>query len=178
MKLLIWLWNPGTRYSQTRHNVGFLCLDFIAERYDFWAFKNEPKFQAEVSEWRLWSEKVILVKPQTFMNLSGDALSKICHFYKIETRDWCVIYDDKDMDFWKLRYRSTGSSGWQNGIKSIISHFWSDFSRLKIGIGNDPRYDTADWVLSKFSSDELSELDTDIFPEAYHRLIEFIENNE
>ncbi len=97
------------------------------------------------------------------MNLSGTSLQKICQFYKLETQDFVVIYDDKDMDFGKIRFRETGSAGGHNGVKDIIKYFWESWKRIKIGVGKDSRYDTADWVLSKFSEEELIDLENDVF---------------
>ncbi len=176
MKLIVWLWNPGDKYKYTRHNVGFLFVDYFAEKFSFSEYKSESKFDAHVCEWNIAWEKVLIAKPQTFMNLSWNAIHKICSYYKIQEHDWIVVYDDKDMDFWKLRLRDKWSSWWQNGIKSIINHFWEWFNRLKIGIWNDPRYETADWVLSKFQANELEDLEYDYFPVVEEKILEFIKD--
>lgn len=178
MKLIIWLWNPGEKYRFTRHNIGFLFVDYFAEKFSFSEYKNESKFDAFICEGNIAWEKVLLAKPQTFMNLSGNAIHKICSFYKIQESDWIVIYDDKDMDFWKLRLRDKWSSWGQNGIKSIMNHFWEGFNRLKIGIWNDSRYETADWVLSKFQWQELEDLEYDFFPLVEEKIVKFIQQSD
>jgi len=166
MKLIVWLGNPGNKYQDTRHNLGFIILDKFAKEEHFSEWKYESKFSADISSWIYNWEKTLLVKPQTFMNLSGESLQKICNFYKISFPDFLVIYDDKDMDFWKIRLRDTGSAGWHNGVKSIIQYFWTDWKRIKVWVGKTPeKYETSDWVLSNFSEEELIELDTTIYRE-------------
>lgn len=119
-------------------------------------------------------EKILLVKPQTFMNLSGTSLQKICQFYKLEASDFIVIYDDKDMDFGKIRVRETGSAGGHNGVKDIIKYFGESWKRIKIGVGKDSRYDTADWVLSKFREEELIDLENETFLKVQEELLKNI----
>lgn len=165
MKLIIGLWNPGEKYTLTRHNVWFLFLDYYRQNNNFWEFQFESKFNAQISTGSYDWEKCLLVKPQTFMNLSGESVQKISHYYKIEKQDWVVIYDDVSMDFSKIRFRDKWSAGGQNGIKSIISKFDQDFNRIKIWVGQDKRYDLSDWVLSKFKEEEQIDLDNEIFPE-------------
>ena len=169
MKLLCFLGNIGDKYENTRHNAGFLCADFFQKERGFSSWKEEKKFFGSIAEGILNGEKVLFLKPHTFMNLSGKSVQACMQFYKIERRDICIIYDDKDLPFGKIRYREKGSSGGQNGIKDIIRVLGSEkFDRIKIGIGNDKQAffkDTADFVLSKFSSDERVELDQEIFPE-------------
>lgn len=165
MKLIIWLGNPWDKYQLTRHNVWFLFLDYYMQNNNFWDFQLESKFKAEISTGTYDWEKCILVKPQTFMNLSGESVQKIAHYYKIDISDWIVVYDDVSMDFSKIRFREKWSAGWQNGIKDIISKFWQDFNRIKIWVWHDKRYDLSDWVLSKFTAEELIDLDNEIFPE-------------
>ncbi|MCD5382835.1 aminoacyl-tRNA hydrolase, partial [Candidatus Gracilibacteria bacterium] len=111
MKILVGLGNPGKKYENTRHNVGFSFLDFFAKKNNFGDFKDEKKFFGEISEGNIGGEKVILLKPQTFMNLSGKSVQAILNFYKIDFEDFFVIYDDKDLDFGKIRFREKGSSG-------------------------------------------------------------------
>lgn len=166
MKLIVWLGNPGKEYASTRHNVGFLFVDFLREQYGFESWKDS-KFKGMISEWTHNSEKIILLKPTTFMNLSGESVATLMNFYKINREDILVISDDIDMDFGRVRFRDKGSSGWQNGLKSIISHLGSDeFARIKIGIGRDDRYAVADWVLSKFTPTETKNLQEEVFVEA------------
>lgn len=163
MKLIVWLWNPWKQYEQTRHNVWFIFLDKFISENNFSEFKLETKFKWETSEGRFNWEKTILLKPQTYMNLSGESLKKIVDFYKIELENITVIYDDKDMDFWKTRFRNTGSAWWHNWIKSIISHFSKDFKRIKIWIWYDIKYDVSDWVLGKFDWADLADITWEIY---------------
>lgn len=161
MKLIFGLGNPGKKYEKTRHNVGFLFLDYLAEKFGFLVSKTESKFKAEISEGLFNGEKTLLIKPLTFMNLSGEAVQKIQNFYKVDKEDVVIVYDDKDMDFGKIRFREEGSSGGHNGIKSIISVLGKEFKRIKIGVANDdlPKYrDTADFVLGNFKKEEQGEL--------------------
>jgi len=161
MKLIFGLGNPGTKYEITRHNVGFLFLNYFAQKFDFPTSKTESKFKAEISEGNLNGEKVLLVRPLTYMNLSGESVQKIQSFYKVAKEDMIFVYDDKDMEFGKIRFREEGSSGGHNGVKSLISVLGKEFKRIKIGVANDdlPKYrDTADFVLAKFKKEELDEL--------------------
>lgn len=161
MKLIFGLGNPGKKYEKTRHNVGFLFLNYFAQKFSFPVSKTEKKFKAEISEGNVNGEKILLVKPITFMNLSGEAVQAIQNFYKVEKQDIVIIYDDKDMEFGKVRFREEGSSGGHNGIKSIISVLSQDFKRIKIGVANDEMSkfkDTADFVLSNFKKEEMDEL--------------------
>lgn len=172
MKLIIWLWNPGKKYTNTRHNVWFLFLDFLQEKLNIlWDFEEISKFKAEILETNIHWEKIFLVKPQTFMNLSGESVLKLLSFYKIEKKDIIVIFDDISLEPGKVRFRESGSAGWQNGVKSIIANIWEDFKRIKIGIGQDKRLDLADWVLSKFSEEEIEKLKKETFPEVYELLL-------
>jgi len=163
MKLIVGLWNPGKQYKTTRHNLGFIFVDKFAEENNFSEFKYESKLKADIATGMYASEKTLLVKPQTFMNLSWESIRKITDFYKLSTDDFVVVFDDKDMEFWKVRYRSSGSAWGHNGIKDIIRLFSADFPRIKVGIGSDKRYSTSDWVLSKFVEEELIDLDGEIY---------------
>ncbi len=163
MKLIVWLWNPWEKYKQTRHNLWFIFLDLFQKENNFSSWKYESKFTADISEGTLWWEKVMLVKPQTFMNLSWDSLRKICNFYKLSWEDFIVIYDDMSMDFWKIRLREKWSAGWHNGVKSIIAHFSDAWKRIKVWVWLDERYEISDWVLSKFSEEELIDLENEIY---------------
>ncbi len=171
MKLIVGLGNPGKEYGKTRHNLGFLFLDYFCKKQNFSEFSHESKFKGDISTWLIHWEKILLLKPQTFMNLSGESLKKCCDFYKIETKDICVIFDDISMDFWKIRSRETGSAGWHNGIKDIIRLFWETFKRIKFGIGYEKKYEVSDWVLSKFSEEEYIELEEKYFGELEKELL-------
>ena len=170
MKLIIWLWNPWDKYKLTRHNLGFLFLDYFTWKEKFSDFHFESKFKWEISTWIYKWEKTLLLKPQTFMNLSWESLRKIIDFYKIDTEDWIVLFDDMSMDFWKVRFRDTWSAGWHNGIKDIIRHFTGDFKRIKAGVWFNSHFEVSDWVLSKFTEEELIDLDNEVFPKIYEIL--------
>lgn len=160
MKVIIGLGNPGTEYENTRHNVGFMAIDKIAEKISNSNFKKE--FKGEVATGYIGSEKIFLLKPQTFMNLSGEAVSEIMNFYKLSTEDIIVIYDDMDTEVGSFRIRKKGSAGGHNGIKSIIQHLKrEDFPRIRIGIGRPSEHFTVvKYVLSNFTSEEKTALDT------------------
>lgn len=163
MKIIVWLWNPWEKYEKTRHNIWFMFLDYFVDKNNFEWFKYESKFKWEISSWSYKDEKIVLLKPLTFMNLSWESLRKIYDFYKIEKRDFIVIYDDISLDFWKIRFRKKWSAWWHNWIKDIIRYFGEDFKRIKIWVWLDKRYEVSDYVLSKFKEEELIELNNDIF---------------
>ncbi len=168
MKLIFGLGNVGKEYEKTRHNVGFLAVDEFAKKYEFGDFKLESKFKAMISEKIVNREKIVLAKPITYMNLSGESLVLLKSFYKLEVDDIVVVYDDKDMEFGKIRVRSSGSSGGHNGIKSIIKVLGETFKRIKIGIGDKdhPAFSYAsDFVLGRFSEKEFEDLNIDILSE-------------
>ena len=157
--LIVGLGNPGQKYAFTRHNAGFLCLDLLAEREHVQIKKI--KFKGTLGEATLGGERCLLLKPQTFMNNSGESVREAAAFYKIPPERILVIFDDVSLPCGKLRIRRKGSDGGHNGIKSIIFHLNSDaFPRIKLGIGEkpDPGWDLADWVLSSFSKAELTAL--------------------
>lgn len=147
------LGNPGREYSATRHNVGFMAVDELARRWNCLAWKN--KNSAEVAEYR-GEETVLLVKPQTYMNLSGTAVGELARFYKIATRDIVVIFDDMDLPAGKLRLRQQGGSGGHRGIESLLVHLPDDtFPRVRIGIGRPPQgWEVPNYVLSRFTGEE------------------------
>ena len=156
MFLIAGLGNYPKEYDLTRHNIGFMCVDNIAEKYGA-DFKTENKFKADISSCIINNEKVILVKPLTFMNLSGEAIQKVVSFYKIEPEKIFVIFDDLSIELGKFRFRANGTDGGHNGIKSIINLIGTkDFPRLKVGIGPQPQYMKAeDFVLQKFSNEQM-----------------------
>lgn len=156
MKLIAGLGNPGGRYRGTRHNVGFDVMDLAARRH---GLQFAPwRTVAEVAEWRRPDERVSLVKPLTFMNLSGDAVSALMAFYKVDLADVLVVCDDVNLPVGQLRVRPSGSSGGNNGLKSVTAALGTDqYSRLRIGVGRgDTARDLADHVLSRFAPDEMS----------------------
>lgn len=159
MKVIVGLGNPGKKYENTRHNIGFEALDYIAEQESISI--NTGKHKALIGTGYMEGEKILLVKPQTFMNLSGESLRPIMDFYKLEPRDFIVIQDDIDLDVGRLRIRRKGSAGGHNGLKSIIRHLGStEFPRVKIGVGQKPKgFDLADYVLGHFTKEELAVFD-------------------
>jgi len=165
MKIIVWLWNPWEKYKNTRHNTWFMFLDFFVQKNDFSAFKIETKFKAEISIWEIFWEKIILLKPQTYMNLSWESVQKILDFYKLNKSDFIVLYDDLSMDFWKIRFRDSWSAWWHNWIKDIIRHIWLEFKRIKIWIWFNENFEVSDWVLSKFTNEQLGQLENKIFLE-------------
>ncbi len=149
MKLVVGLGNPGREYKNTRHNIGFMVLDNYLGKVK-WKNKMESNYYLDDSN------QVIFIKPQTYMNLSGLAVSKIVNYYKIDVQDILVIQDDLDMEIGSYKLKNNSSSGGHNGLKSIINELNSDkFGRLKIGIGKNNRIPVDKYVLSKFSKEEL-----------------------
>ena len=157
MKLIVGLGNPDKQYDNTRHNVGFMLLDYI---FDNSSFVLNKKMNAMEYITNINAEKVVVIKPMTYMNLSGDAVSKYTNFYKIEVSDILVIQDDLDMPLGKIKLIFNHGDGGHNGIKDIVLKIGSkNFLRLKIGIGKSDLIDTKDYVLGKFSSKDRELLD-------------------
>lgn len=158
MKLIVGLGNYENKYLLTRHNVGFMAVDFFAQAHNQ-TFKTEQKLKSLVAKFKLDGEDIILIKPLTFMNLSGEALIAVMNFYKIDKKDVLIIYDDISLDLGKMRFRANGSDGGHNGIKSIIKVLSSkEFDRLKIGIGPQPNITSENFVLQNFTKEELETL--------------------
>lgn len=153
--LIVGLGNPGAKYANTRHNVGFDIVSEIARRWGGLVFAK--KFKSELAECLHDHRKVYLMKPQTFMNLSGEAIVEAVHFYKIPPENVLLINDDVDLPAGELRLRFSGSSGGHNGLKSVIECLGSDnFPRIRVGVGRSPVMDAADWVLAKISNEDLA----------------------
>lgn len=153
--LIVGLGNPGKQYETTRHNAGFICIDVLAEKYGIKI--NKLKFKSLMGEGRIEGKRCLFLKPQTYMNLSGEAVRDVVDFYKIPIENIIVICDDISLDPGKMRIRRKGSDGGQRGMKNIIYHLRSDnFPRIKIGVGAkpNPEYDLADWVISRFTQSE------------------------
>jgi PTH1 family peptidyl-tRNA hydrolase len=149
------LGNPGNKYEATRHNTGFVFIDMLADKYSLRV--NKIKFKAVTAIAEIAGRKCLVMKPQTFMNESGQSIREAASFYKIPPENIIIIFDDVSLDCGKMRIRRKGTDGGHNGIKSIIYHLRSDnFPRIKLGVGKKPHpdYDLADWVLSDFSKDE------------------------
>lgn len=156
--LIVGLGNPGKEYQNNRHNIGFMAIDQITKEFGFDKFK--VKYKAVVREGKYEERKIILVKPQTFMNLSGNAVRPLVNFYKISPGNLIVIHDDLDLPALFMRLRPGGGAGGQKGVASIIQNLGTqNFNRIRIGIGRPPgRMDAADYVLQNFSKQEEKEI--------------------
>lgn len=160
MFLIVGLGNPGSQYEDTRHNIGFKVVDNIAKEYNIEI--NRQKFKGMCGEGFINGQKVILLKPTTYMNLSGESIREVVDFYKLSNEDILVIYDDISLDVGRLRIREKGSAGGHNGIKSIIAHLGTDiFPRIKVGVGQ-PNVDLVNYVLGKFTKEEMEVLSESI----------------
>ena len=164
--IIVGLGNPGDKYKITRHNMGFMFMDHLSEKYG--VSINRSKFSALVGEATIGGKRVLLMKPQTFMNASGEAVQAAADFYKIPLENIIVICDDINLGVGAMRVRGKGSDGGQRGVRDIIRIMGSDaFPRIRIGVGAKPHpeYDLADWVLSNFTQDELKTVNS-LFPAA------------
>jgi len=156
MKLIVGLGNPGKEYEKTRHNIGFMCIDEIANKMNL-KFKN--KFDGLYSETTIDDEKVILLKPQSFINLSGNVVINFVKYYKIKIEDILIIVDDMDLDLGKMKLKYKGSSAGHNGLKNIENNLNSnEYKRLKIGISRNRLYDSKDYVLGKITEEEYEKI--------------------
>jgi len=157
MKLFVGLGNPGKIYAKTRHNLGFFVLDELAKKLN--TEITQKKFDGLLSQVNYKEEKIILLKPQTFMNLSGESVGKVKNFYRIKDEDVIIVFDDSDLPLGKLRLREKGSSGGHNGVKSVIQHLHTnEIKRIRVGIGSSDVIDQKDYVLGKFSKGEGEEI--------------------
>ena len=176
MNIIIGLGNPGNRYKNTRHNIGFLFVDALQEAWDFPSFVTNTKFNAEISEGYRDAEKILLVKPLTFMNESGIAVRKILDFYKLQPSDIVVIQDELDLPIGKHKIATDSGSAGHNGIKSIIEHIGTQtFTRLRIGIANTTQdanclIGAHDFVLQAFTEEEIRIIQEDL--SLYQKLVE------
>ncbi len=153
MKLIVGLGNPGKQYHKTRHNIGFILLDYFALKHNISI--DQEKFNGLYGEYLYNGEKIILLKPQKYMNLSGEVVKRYIDYFKIKIEDILIVSDDLDMDFGRYRLRLMGSSGGHNGLKNIEQNIGTNhYKRLKIGISNNKDIDTKDYVLGKFSQTE------------------------
>ena len=171
MFIIAGLGNPTLRYEGTRHSVGFEVIDTLADKYNIAV--ETRKSRALIGKGIIAGQKVILVKPQTYMNLSGESIGALADYYKIdEEKELLVIYDDVSLDVGQLRIRRKGSAGGHNGIKNIIAHLGTDvFPRIKVGVGEKPKgYDLADYVLGHFSGE-----DREIMRESYRKAADAVE---
>lgn len=161
MKAIVGLGNPGREYSDTRHNIGFVIMDTLA---DDWGWEFRTKFQGAWAEGKVGDEKISLLKPGTYMNLSGKAVRELAAFYKIPAENLLIVHDDMDLALGKTRLRARGGAGGHNGIRSLLGELGTDdFWRLKIGVGRPPAgWNPADYVLSSFRTEEYSSLDDSV----------------
>nr|WP_142398848.1 aminoacyl-tRNA hydrolase [Bacillus thuringiensis] len=162
MKLIVGLGNPGREYELTRHNVGFMAIDELAKRWNI--SLNEQKFKGVFGAGFVNGEKVILLKPLTYMNLSGESIRPLMDYYKIDVEDFVVMYDDLDIPVGKLRLRMKGSAGGHNGVKSTISHLGTqEFQRIRMGIDRPKNgMKVVDYVLGRFTSEEIPDVNHSI----------------
>ncbi len=155
MYVVVGLGNPGKKYEHTKHNIGFMTVDFLAEKNGIKI--NKIKHKALVGEGMISGQKVLLVKPQTYMNLSGNSVREILEYYKVAAQDMIVVYDDVDIEMGRLRIRKRGSAGSHNGMRSIIYDIKSDeFPRVRVGIGGERKAGLADYVLGGFRKEEIT----------------------
>lgn len=158
MKLVVGLGNIGEKYCFTRHNVGFMVVDRMAIVHDV-SFKEDRKLKCFITKYKHGADDIMLIKPTTFMNLSGDAVQLVMNYYKIPVEDVIVVYDDLSLELGKMRFRPNGSDGGHNGIKSVIKCVGTQsISRLKIGIGPQPPIPSETFVLQNFYKDQLETL--------------------
>ncbi len=159
--LIVGLGNIGAEYDQTRHNIGFACVDaFVAANNDMEGWIAKKDLKCLMSSGRLGETKVIAIKPTTFMNLSGVAVQAVCNFYKIHPENIVVVHDELDIDFGQLRLRIGGSAAGHNGIKSVTDHIGENYGRIRVGIGpkKPARIKSEDFVLQKFNADEQTQI--------------------
>jgi len=180
MKLIIGLGNPGRKYANTRHNAGFMILDQLVQNLGG-AFSDEPKFKGQLAELRqAQAGRIFFLKPQTFMNVSGESVVAVSQFYKIDPVDFLVVYDDLDLPLGRMRLAAKGSAGGHNGIKSLIENLGTqDFPRLKLGIGRPKisQQPVVDYVLQDFSKEEMP-LVTDVAERAVMAIKAFLETDD
>ena len=176
MFVIVGLGNPEKKYFHTRHNVGFDTIDALSDKYGIGL--TETKFKAVYGKGRIGAERVILVKPLTYMNLSGEAVAPICNYFKVDTKtDLIIISDDVELDVGKLRIRPKGSSGGHNGLKNIIAQLGhEEFTRVRIGVGKKPKeWDMVDWVLGHFEGEDAISIKEGI-ENACDAVVEIMEN--
>ena len=155
MYIIAGLGNPGKKYEQTRHNMGFLAVDFLAEKYDIKV--NKIRFRALTGEGRIGGQKVLLLKPQTYMNLSGESVRLALEYYKVSPQELIVIYDDIDIQAGMIRIRKKGSAGTHNGMRNILYHIRTeDFPRIRVGIGSGRKEDMINYVTGSVPKDEIT----------------------
>ena len=177
MRLLIFLGNPGAKFEKTRHNAGFLCGEFLRENFDAENWHFEKKFAAELSAFEFENRKILLARPQNFMNLSGEATLKIKSFFQIAIENLTIFFDDKDLPFGEIRWREKGSDGGHRGARDIFAKLKTDeIARCKIGIESrdeilKTKMPTENFVLQKFETAEIAKLNDEIFPRIFDETV-------
>lgn len=173
--IVVGLGNPGKAYDGTRHNVGFAVIDALATKQDFEPWITKKDLKCQFASRTLGSTRVILVKPTTFMNLSGEAVRAVCDFYKVSPQSVLVVHDELDIPFGQIRTRTGGSSAGHNGLKSIIQHVGEDCGRVRIGVGPKipEQMDSADFVLASFNEEQQAHM-SDLLQEALAVVTEYI----
>lgn len=170
--LIAGLGNPGVKYQNTRHNIGFTILDSLSKECGF-SFSFDKKFNAEVAEFKAKTHRIFFLKPQTFMNLSGESITPFIRYFDVD--EMLVVHDELDVPFGDIRFKRGGSSGGHNGLKSIDKHYGSEYCRLRFGIGRDAHRDVADFVLSEFDSAQVEQL-PELITHSYRAVMAFCEN--
>ncbi|MDQ7982986.1 MAG: aminoacyl-tRNA hydrolase [Spiroplasma sp.] len=174
MKLIVGLGNPGRQYQFTRHNIGFMVIDNLIKELNL--INEETKFSGEFIKTKYQNQDIILLKPLTFMNLSGGCVVSFMNFFKIKPEDVLIIHDEIDLDFGRIQFKSTGSAAGHNGLKDIFLKTNSNnFTRLRIGVGRNPNFTTVNWVLSNFSDHELLRI-TDHQKLFFNAILNWVEN--
>ncbi|MCE7936949.1 aminoacyl-tRNA hydrolase [Candidatus Saccharibacteria bacterium CPR2] len=178
MKLIVGLGNPGKEYEHTRHNTGFMAIDYFAKQNSLDEFKEKPKLKAAYTEQNVNNEKIIFIKPMTFMNLSGESVLAVKQFFKIENKNVLVIHDELDIPFGIVKTKFSGGSAGHNGIESIISTIGDDFYRIRVGIRNaeTEKRESSDFVLSRFTKAEEENLHK-VISASYKLIGNFINND-
>lgn len=176
MKLIFALGNPGSEYENTRHNVGFMALDYYREKNNLPEYQYKKKFLANISQFSVNQQKVILAKPTTFYNNVGQSAQVISNFYSLQPDDILILHDELALDFGTIRTRSKGSDAGNNGIRSLVNHIGADFWRIRIGTKNSisDQIDSADFVLNRFSTSEQLALVSTEFEQISKFIDEFI----
>jgi peptidyl-tRNA hydrolase, PTH1 family len=175
-KLVVGLGNPGREYDDTRHNIGFACVDRLAAQFsEFEPWTNRKDLKCHLTTGRLGETRVIIIKPTTFMNVSGEAVQAVAAFYKLSPANTIIVHDELDIAFGQVRLRTGGSSAGHNGLKSVIQHFGEQFGRVRIGVGpkQPAAIDSADFVLQKFTAEQQAQL-PNLYQEITAILTEYI----
>jgi PTH1 family peptidyl-tRNA hydrolase len=175
--LIVGLGNPGKEYDMTRHNIGFDCVESLAKALEFEGWVHKKDMNCSLISGQAGDQRVIMIKPDTFMNESGRAVQAVMHFYKITSDQVIVIHDELDIEFGKIQTKYGGGSAGHNGLKSIIQHIGENFARIRVGIGKDSKVDPADYVLSKFSAEEQKML-PQLYREANAIVTEYLYNTQ